>query len=82
MVENLVNDGVEPKPAIIEASVDVKVKVKIHFHTHIEVKPEPTGVVAKLCGYEVNIASFFLINERWRKRDDLLGWVRRHAARA
>jgi len=73
MVEYVVDDGVEPKPAIIEASgeasvdikptVDVKVKVKIPFQTHIEEKPKSTNVV-KLRGYEVNNASFFLTKER------------------
>jgi len=47
MVENVADDGVEPKPAKIEAfgvgvgssdvkpTVDVKLKVKIPFHAHI-----------------------------------------------
>jgi len=68
MVENTVDDDVEPKPVIIEASdetsvdvkptVDVKVKVKILFQAHIEEKPKPTGV-AMLRYYEVNTTSFF-----------------------
>jgi len=82
-----VDDGVEPKSAIIEASVDVKptvevkVNVKIPFQAYIEEKPKPTDV-AKLRDYEVNTASFFLTKNRWRERDDLLGWIRRQAARA
>jgi len=52
MVENVTDDDVEPKPAIIEASddvkptVNVKLKVKIFFQAHIEEKPKPvpTGV--------------------------------------
>jgi len=58
MVENVADDGVEPKPAKIEASgvasdevkpnVDVKFKVKIPFQAHIgqnQEKPKlvPTG---------------------------------------
>jgi len=41
------NDGVESKPANIEASgdvkptLDVKFKVKIPFQAHIEEKPKP-----------------------------------------
>jgi hypothetical protein len=70
MVKTVVDDGVEPKLAIIEASdeasvdvkptVNVKFKVKVPFQTHIEEKPKlvPTGV-AKLCGSEVDTASFF-----------------------
>jgi len=70
MVENMVDDGIESKLAIIEtfgeASLDVKpivnvkFKVKIPFQAHIEEKPKPvpTGV-AKLRGYEVDTASFF-----------------------
>jgi len=61
----------------------VTLKFKIPFQAHIEEKPKlvPTSV-AKLRGYEVDTASFFLTNERWRERDDLLGWVHRQAARA
>ncbi|AES79360.1 hypothetical protein MTR_7g064870 [Medicago truncatula] len=72
MVENVADDGVEPKPAIIEASgdnkptVNVKLKVEIPFQAYIEEKPKPVPTdVAKL-----------------RERDDLFGWVRRQAARA
>jgi len=45
MVENMMDDGVKPKPTIVEASgnikpiVDVKFKVKIPFQSHIEEKP-------------------------------------------
>ena len=94
MVENVVDDGVEMKPAIIEdsvnASVDIKptvegsvnvkipiqASVKISFQAYIE---EKLNGVSKLHDYEVNTASFFLTNDRWRERDDLLGWVRRQA---
>jgi len=88
MVENVVDDGVEPKPAIIEdsinasvyvkpiveGSVDVKIpiqaSVKISFQAYVEAKPNG---VSKLHDYEVNTASLFLTNDRWRERDDLLG---------
>jgi hypothetical protein len=62
MVENVVDDGVEPKPAIIEASIDVKhiieasVYVKISTQTSVEAK---TTGVSKLRDKEVNTASFF-----------------------
>ena len=89
MVEKLADDGVEPKPAIIEASGDVKptvnvnLKVKIPFQAQIEEKPKPVPIgVAKVRGNEGDTASFFLTNERWREKDDLLGWVRRQAERA
>jgi len=89
MVENVADYGVEPKPSIIEASgavkpiVIVKLKVKITFQAHIEEKPKlvPTGF-AKLCGYEVDTTSFFLTKERWRERNDFLGWVLRQPTRA
>jgi len=66
MVENVANDGVEQKSAIIEASgevkptVNVKLKVKIPFQAHIEEKPKlvPTAV-AKVRGIEVDTDSFF-----------------------
>jgi hypothetical protein len=60
-------DGVESKSAIIEASgdvkpaINVKFRVKIPFQAHIEkkkTKSVPTSV-AKVCGYEVDTASFF-----------------------
>ena len=58
--------GVEPKPAIIEASgyvkptVNVKLKVKILFQAHIEEKPKPVPTcVAKVRDIEVDTASFF-----------------------
>jgi len=73
MVENVVDDGIEPKLLIIEASVedsgyvkptiDVKVNLKIPFQAHIEEKPKPTSV-SNLRDYEVNTNSFFLTNER------------------
>jgi len=74
MVEKVMDDSVEPIPAIIDAYVvasvdvkpivDVKVKVTIPFEAHIEEKLKPTGVVAKLHGYEVNTASFFF--NKWK----------------
>ena len=109
MVENVADDGVEPKPAKIEAfgigvgsndvkpTVDVKLKVKIPFHAHIghieekskqvptghiEEKPKPKSVLTGVRRIEVNIGSFFRTNERWRDQEELLGWVRRQAARA
>jgi len=76
MVENVADDSVELKLAIIEASVDVKpiieglVDVEIPIQASAEAKP--TGV-SKFRDYEVNTASFFLTNDRWRERDDFLG---------
>jgi len=74
MVENMEDDGVEPKSAKIEASGDVKpivtmkLKVKIPFQAHIGHIEEkhivvPTGV-GKVCGIEVDTDSFFVANER------------------
>jgi len=54
-------------------------KVIIPFHIKEKPKPIPTSV-AKVRDYEVDTTSFFLTKERWRKRYDLLGWVRRQAA--
>jgi len=107
MVEIVADDGVEPKPAKIEASSvasddvkptkDVKFKVKIHFQAHIvhnqtKPKPVPTGnfnfeekpkpVPTGVRVIEVNTGSFFATNERWRDREELLGWVCRQAVRA
>ena len=61
MVENVADDGVEPKPAKIEASgvasndvkpnVDVKFKVKIPFQAHIvhnQEKPKPVSLKRNL----------------------------------
>jgi hypothetical protein len=89
VVENVADDGVEPKLAKIEAcgnvkpTINVKFKVKIPFQAHIEEKPKlvPTSV-GNVRGIEVDTGSFLITNERWRERDDLLGWVRRQAARA
>jgi hypothetical protein len=66
MVENVADDGIELKPAIIEAfgdvkpTVNVKLKAKILFQAHIEEKLKlvPTGV-AKVRNYEVDTTSFF-----------------------
>ncbi|AES61053.1 hypothetical protein MTR_1g075420 [Medicago truncatula] len=41
-------------------------------------KPVPTGVRV----IQVNTRSFFTTNERWKDREELLGWVRRQAGRA
>jgi hypothetical protein len=111
MVENEADDGVEPKPAKIEAfgigvgssvasgdvkpTVNVKLKVKTPFQAHIghiEEKPKavPTGHIEEkpksvrtgVRGIELDTNSFFTINERWRERQGLLGWVHRQAAKA
>jgi len=71
----------------------VKFKVKIHFQAHIvhnqaksvptsnfEEKPKPVPTGVRVIG--VNTGSFFATNERWRDQEELLGWVRRQAARA
>jgi len=110
MVENVVDDGVEPKQTKIEASgvgvgssvassdvkptKDVKFKVKIPFQAHIghsqgkqksvptsnfEEKPKPVPTNVRVI--EVNTGSFFTTSERWRDREELLGWVRQQAAR-
>ena len=56
MVKNVADDGVEPKPAKIEAfgigvgsndvkpTVDVKLKGKIPFQSHIEAKPKSVPI--------------------------------------
>jgi len=74
---------------------DVKFKVKIPFQVeaHIvrnqaklvpsgnfEEKPKPVPIGVRVI--EVNTGSFFTTSERWRHREELLGWVRRQAARA
>ena len=74
---------------------DVKFKVKIHFQVeaHIvnnQAKPVPTGNFEENCKpvptgvrvIEANIGSFFPTIERWKDREELLGWVPRQAARA
>jgi len=78
----------------VKPTVDVKFKVKTLFQAHIDEKPKPlpTGhieekpkpkpVLTGVRGIEVNTDSFFTTNERWRGREDLLGWVRRQAERA
>jgi len=45
-------------------------------------KPKPIPVPTGVRGIEVNTDVFFTTNERWRNREELLGWVRRQAARA
>jgi len=101
MVENVAEDGVEPKPGKNKASGeckptnDVKFKVKIPFHVeaHIvnnQAKSVPTGnfeenrksVPTGVRVIEANTGSFFITIERWKDREELLGWVRRQAARA
>ena len=92
----MADDGVKPKLAKIEASdvafdnikptVNVKLKVKIPLQArigHIEekLKPVPIGV-CNVRGIEADTGSFFITNERWRERDDLLGWVRRQEPRS
>jgi len=101
MVENMAEDGVEPKLGKNKASGegkptnDVKFKVKIPFQVEAHIvnnqsklvptgnfeenrKPVPTGVRV----IEANTGSFLTTIERWKDREELLGWVRRQAARA
>ena len=79
----------------VKPTKDVKFKVKIPFQAHIchnqvKPKPVPTGnfeekpkpVPTGVRVIEVNTESFFTTIERWRDREELLGWVRRQAARA
>ena len=73
----------------------MKFKVKIPFQVeahilHNQAKPVPTGnfeekpkpVPTGVRVIEENTGSFFTTNERWKDREELLGWVRRQAARA
>jgi len=72
MVENVVDDGVEPKQTIIEVCVEtsvdvksiieVKVNVKIPYQAYIEAKPKLTGV-SELHDYELT-PPLFLTNDR------------------
>jgi len=107
MIENVAEDGVEPKQGKNKASGvgvgsgegkptnDVKVKVKIPFQVEARIvnnqaKPVPTGnfeenrkpVPTGVCVIEANTGSFFTTIERWKDREELLGWIRRQAARA
>jgi len=77
----------------VKPSKQVEFKVKIPFQDHIvhnQAKPVPTGnfeekpkpVSTGVRVIEVNTRSFFTTIERWRDREDLLGWVRRQAATA
>ena len=81
----------------VKPTKDVKFKVKIPFLAHIghnqekpisvptgnfEEKPKPKLVPTGVRGIEVKIESFFTSNERWKDREELLGWVRRQVARA
>ncbi|KEH35041.1 FAR1 DNA-binding domain protein [Medicago truncatula] len=74
---------------------DVKFKVKILFQVeahivHNQAKPVPTGnfeekpkpVPTGVRVIQVNTGSFFTTNERWKDREELLGWIHRQAARA
>jgi len=66
MVENVTDDGVDPK-----------LKVKIPFKAHIghikeKSKLVPTGV-GNVRSIEVDIDSFLITNERRGERDDLFG---------
>jgi len=67
--------------------------VKIPFQAHIvhnqaklvltgnfEEKPKPVPTCVRVI--EVNTESFFITNERWKDREELLDWIRRQAARA
>ena len=61
MVENVTDDSIEPKPAIIEASgdvkptVNVKLKVKIPFQSHIEEKPKSIISFCRCSSYSLSI---------------------------
>lgn len=72
----------------------MKFKVKIPFQVeahivHNQAKPVPTGnfeekpkpIPAGVRVIQVNTGSFFTTNERWKDREELLGWVRRQAGR-
>ena len=74
---------------------DVKFKVKIPFQVEARIvnnqaKPVPTGnfeenrkpVPTGVRVIEANTGSFFTTIERWKGREELLGWVPRQAARA
>jgi len=78
MVENVVNDDVEPKPAIIENYVDVKPSLKSKFSFKLTLKKNLNRYLPLLPSF----AAIFLTKERGKERDDLLGWVRRQAAKA
>ena len=105
MVENVVDDAVEPKSGKNKASgvgvafgdvkptKQVELKVKIPFQAHIvhnqarlvptgnfEEKPKPLSTGVRVI--QENTGSFFTTNERWKDREELLGWVRREATRA
>lgn len=62
MFESMVDDGVEPKPAIIESSIDVKhtieASIDVKISTQASVEEKPIGVL-RLHDNEVNIVSFF-----------------------
>ena len=75
MVENVVDDGVVPKPAIIEASMEAFIDVKLIIEASVYVKnstqttvEEKTTGVSKLHDKEVNTALFFsqMIDARTR----------------
>ena len=64
--------------------------MKIPFQAHIvynQARPVPTGnfeekhkpVPTGVCVIQENTRSFFTTNERWKDREELLGWVRRQA---
>jgi len=67
----------------VKPTKDVKFKVKIPFQAHIVhnlEKPKPISIHV-VCKVR-DTTSFFTTNERWREREELLGWVHRQAARA
>ena len=74
MVENVVDDGVEPKPAIIEASVYVK------NSTQTTVEAKATGVF-KLHDKEVNTALFFTNDRRESEMFCLVDFVDKQQGR-
>ena len=80
---------------VVKPTNDVKFKVKIPFQVeahilHNQANPVPNGnfeekpklVPTSIRVIQVNNRSFFTTNERWKDREELLGWVRRQAARA
>jgi len=77
----------------VKPTKQVEFKVKIPFQAHIvhnQARPVPTSnfeekpkpVPTRVRVIEENTGSFFTTNERWKDREELLGWVRRQVARA
>jgi len=85
--------GVGVASGDVKPTKQVEFKVKIPFQAHIvhnqaklvptgnfEEKPKPVPSCVRVI--EVNTRSFFTTIRRWTDREELLGWVRRQAARA